>query len=218
MNETQKKKGPSPSHRDYHQQQRRRRPPQRNADNTCTQKCPNTIQNISTFDINSSNLTWWKPSPGFFNVAGTSSRRKNVVFAGNRPPPPEIAAGKNVPDPIFILLNSRNLIGRCMSLTAAVIDLPADAAVACGYRSSLPPIELVTVAVVALTRVTSRLRVYIGAYSCNGLGAKWIGCGAVVVWSAAVEPELTVMSLRLEHWKRGRGLKARILDKLVCYV
>ncbi|MED6127402.1 hypothetical protein PIB30_087832 [Stylosanthes scabra] len=33
----------------------------------------------------------------------------------------------------------------------------------------------------------------IGAYSYNGLGAKWIGCGAVVVWSAAVEPELTVL-------------------------
>ncbi|MED6147300.1 hypothetical protein PIB30_042907, partial [Stylosanthes scabra] len=54
---------------------------------------------------------------------------------------------------------------------AAVIDLPAVAAV-CMWSPEFLVVDRA---------------------SCNGFGAKWIGYGAVVVWSAAVEPELMVL-------------------------
>ncbi|MED6194202.1 hypothetical protein PIB30_026319 [Stylosanthes scabra] len=114
-----------------------------------------------------------------------------------------------------------------MLLSAATIRFPAVGAAACGRRSRCRRRKVSRVCVLLTTSLTifrppSPLHVAnrglssracvskCGAYSCNELGANWIGCGAVVVWSVAVGLELTVRSLRLEHRKRVAGTGTRI--------
>ncbi|MED6125356.1 hypothetical protein PIB30_067755 [Stylosanthes scabra] len=89
-----------------------------------------------------------------------------------------------------------------MSFTAAVIDfssrccscmwLPEFLAVDRARYSELRVVEHIRV----LNGVGSSSRACVsklGLTSGNGFGARWIGYGAVVAWSAAVEPELTVL-------------------------